>query len=166
VNRRGLFLAILFSLITYIVGKYTSLRYTRFLWEANMKDVYYSLKDKGVLYPRVYMAQRDLESNYGKSKIYRENNNGWGLKVPKYRKTYAIGENHGHAVYASIGASALDYIERQNYWKPIFERNYYEITCEDDYLTFLLRTGYAEDPKYVDKLRVIIKKRYNFLPDK
>lgn len=123
-----------------------------------LKEIYKALERLGVKYPRVFLAQYILESNYGKSRIYRENNNGWGLKVPKYRETTAVGENLGHAKFESIGDAALDYIKRQDYWIPIFERNYFKIESEQDYLCFLEKTGYAEDPNYTNKLRNIIKR--------
>jgi uncharacterized FlgJ-related protein len=129
--------------------------------------LYFRLQEVGILYPRVWIAQAILESKRGKSIIGRENNNWWGLKRPKYRETTAIGENRGHAVFPTVGAAAVDYIYRQNYWKEIFERRYYPIESEDDYIAMLVKDGmaFAEDPEYESKLRLIISRDLSFLPN-
>ena len=132
---------------------------------ANTIDYAIALKMKGVMYPRVVLAQRVLESGNGTSAIYKENKNPYGLKLPKYRDTYAIGENKGHAVFNSFSDAVNDYVERQDYWVPIFEKNHYTIDCEDDYIEFLVKTGYAEDPKYADKIRAIIERDFWYLPN-
>jgi uncharacterized FlgJ-related protein len=129
--------------------------------------LYFRLQELGVLYPRVFIAQSILESKVGKSTIGKENSNWWGLKRPKYRQTTAIGENRGHAVFSTVGAAAIDYVYRQDYWRQVFEKRYYPIESEDDYIAMLTKEGmaFAEDPDYENKLRLIIERDLNFLPN-
>ncbi len=44
------------------------------------------------------------------SNIYRKNHNLFGMKLPKVRRTTAVGENLNHATYVNNINSALDFI--------------------------------------------------------
>lgn len=135
------------------------------MYRASMYKAFIRLKNLGVKYPRVFLAQRYLESAGGTSKIAKENLNLVGMKLPRYRYSPAIGEQNGHAKYESAGDYIYDYVLRQDYWWPIFQKNHYEIESEQDYLEFLRLTGYAEDPAYQVKIRLLIEERYGFLPN-
>lgn len=54
-------------------------------------------------------AQAAHETGNFTSDIFKENNNLFGMKLARVRKTTAIGENRGHAVYKSIEDSIADY---------------------------------------------------------
>ena len=54
-------------------------------------------------------AQAAHETGNFTSDIFKENNNLFGMKLARVRKTTAIGENRGHAVYASIEDCIKDY---------------------------------------------------------
>ena len=54
-------------------------------------------------------AQAAHESANFTSKIFRQNNNPFGMKLPETRFTYATGENLGHAVYDDLEAAVYDY---------------------------------------------------------
>lgn len=57
---------------------------------------------------RYLVAQAAHETSNFTSKIFRENNNLFGMKFPKVRKTTAIGERYGHAIYNSLKESVED----------------------------------------------------------
>lgn len=98
-------------------------------------------------------AQAYHETGDFKSKIYRENHNLFGMKLAKKRYTTAIGVNREHAVYKSEIDSIIDFFERQK----DFNLKY---TTRSNYYNFLIRTKYAEDTKYINKLENI----YNKIP--
>ncbi len=100
----------------------------------------------------IIVAQAMLETGLFMSSIFYENNNLFGMKLPKVRETTAIGENRGHAVYSDWVNSVDDYI----LWYKYVTRNKVYI----DYLQFLSDIGYAEDPEYLIKL-LILKNSYN-----
>lgn len=58
---------------------------------------------------RMIFAQAAHETGNFTSDIFKENNNLFGMKMPRVRKTTAIGENRGHAVYKSVEDSVKDY---------------------------------------------------------
>lgn len=58
---------------------------------------------------RMIFAQAAHETGNFTSDIFKENNNLFGMKLARVRKTTAIGENRGHAVYKSIEDSIADY---------------------------------------------------------
>ena len=58
---------------------------------------------------KMITAQAGFETGNFTSAIFRENNNLFGMKLPKVRKTTAIGENRGHAVYKSLDDCIKDY---------------------------------------------------------
>lgn len=69
-----------------------------------------------------YTAQRIVsqaahETANFTSQIFRENNNPFGMKLPEQRRTYATGENRGHAVFASIADAVRDYWLYWQYWR-------------------------------------------------
>ena len=59
-------------------------------------------------HPYIVYAQAMIESNNFQSKIYRENNNMFGMKMPERRATLAIGINKGHAVYRNWRECVID----------------------------------------------------------
>jgi hypothetical protein len=58
-------------------------------------------------------AQSAFETGNFSSVIFKEQNNLFGMKLPKIRKTVADGEARGHAVYNSVEDSVTDY---RLYW--------------------------------------------------
>lgn len=54
-------------------------------------------------------AQAAHETANFQSTLFKENNNLFGMKLPKERNTFATGERYGHAVFESIGDSVLDF---------------------------------------------------------
>jgi hypothetical protein len=106
----------------------------------NLARLIYTLK---IAHPDIVMAQAIIESGNFKSKIFKENNNLFGMKMPEYRKTTAIGINRGHAVYRNWRESVIDYALWQG------KRARYSTT--NQYLRRL--RSYAADPNYITKIK-------------
>lgn len=108
----------------------------------------------GIQRPRVAVAQICLETNWLKSRIYKENNNLFGMKVSS--RNWEIGENLGHAKYASTAHSLLDYRD----WQKQMSRGRI-FKSDEEYLYFLEHLPgerrYATDPDYIRKLKIILK---------
>jgi hypothetical protein len=106
----------------------------------NLARLIYNLK---IAHPDIVMAQAIIESGNFKSNIFKENNNLFGMKMPEYRKTTAIGTNRGHAVYRNWRESVIDYALWQG------KRARYSTT--NQYLRRL--RSYAADPNYISKIK-------------
>ncbi len=57
---------------------------------------------------QIYNHARRESGNF-KSKVFRENNNAFGMRLPRRRTTTAIGRNRGYAVYTNWYDSIYDY---------------------------------------------------------
>lgn len=105
----------------------------------------------GIEHPEVVMAQARLESGHFTSSVFKENNNLFGMRLPRQRETEAVGEKNGYALYKDWKASVRDYKLWQD--KMIKHTN----GKESSYLSYLGRR-YAEDEQYVHHLKVLIKR--------
>ena len=103
-----------------------------------------------IKFPHIVLAQAELESGHFKSPIFKENHNLFGFKEAKIRPTTNKGENKGHAVYYNWRDCVVDYAL---YSAPYLN----DIKSEREYLEYL-KQNYAEDPKYIEKLIVILRK--------
>jgi hypothetical protein len=74
---------------------------------------------------------------------FKENNNLFGMKMPEYRKTTAIGINRGHAVYSSWRESVIDY--------ALWQGKRARYSTKNQYLRRL--KSYAADPNYITKIK-------------
>jgi uncharacterized FlgJ-related protein len=98
----------------------------------------------GIANPEIVYKQAILETGNFKSRLFKEDNNLFGMKYPRNRPTTAIGVNdNGSAIYYSWEHSILDYM--------IWQNKYYK---SGDYYKFLKRV-YAEDSVYVRKLKAV-----------
>jgi len=68
------------------------------------------------LYPEIVYAQARLETGDFISNIFKENNNCFGMKLPKHRPTLAIGLNRHSAVYINWLDSVKDLRMWQDYY--------------------------------------------------
>lgn len=102
-----------------------------------------------VKFPHIVLAQARLESDNYSSFVFKNNNNMFGMKHPVVRVTTSLGKCVGYASYNSWRESVLDYALYISKFIP-------DISSEKDYYDFLKRY-YAEDPNYVDKLKVMIE---------
>lgn len=114
-------------------------QYHLFSKENMMRLIY----DLNIAHPDIVIAQAIIESGNFKSNIFKENNNLFGMKMPKYRKTTAIGINRGHAVYKNWRESVIDYALWQG------ERAKY--STANQYLRRL--KSYATDANYISKIK-------------
>ncbi len=106
------------------------------------------LKELNVKFPYIALAQARLETGNFSSKVFRENNNLFGMREAKQRITTAKGTENNHAYYHSWHESVLDY--------AFYQCRYLSgIQTEAQYLDYL-RQSYAEDPNYVNRLVTII----------
>lgn len=103
-----------------------------------------------IRFPHIVYAQAQLETGEFKSKIFKENNNLFGMKVATRRPTTNKGEDNGHAFYVNWKESVVDY--------AFYSAQYLShIKSESEYFEYLSQS-YAEDAQYVTKLRQIISK--------
>jgi uncharacterized FlgJ-related protein len=106
------------------------------------------LKELNVKFPYIVLAQSKLETGNFTSKIFRENNNLFGMREAKQRITTAQGTENNHAYYHSWQESILDY--------AFYQCRYLSgINTEEQYFNYL-KQSYAEDPSYVNRLQTII----------
>lgn len=106
------------------------------------------IKNLNIRYPNVVKAQIVLESGFMLSTRAIRDNNLTGMKVAKTRPTTAINKS-GHAIYNSIEDCIIDYALWQS-------QNAFRCKTEQDYVELLGRI-YAEDPKYIEKLKKILQ---------
>lgn len=89
-------------------------------------------------------AQALLESAKFTSNVFKENNNPFGLKQPKVRKTTATGSNRGHATFNSVSEAITDYFLRQTNFRVTYQN-------DEQYINDTFNSKYAEDQKYKTK---------------
>lgn len=92
-----------------------------------------------VQHPHIVYAQAILETGNFTSKVCKENNNLFGLYDSRNKKYYAF--NH----WSESIIAYINYIQ-------------YKYSPPKDYYKFLQDIGYAEDPNYVTKLRIIVER--------
>ena len=100
-----------------------------------------------IKFPHIVYAQAQLETGEFKSKIFKENNNLFGLKQATRRPTTSKGTENGHAYFDEWKESVVDYA----FYQAAYLK---EIRSESEYLEYL-GANYAEDPNYVSKVKKI-----------
>lgn len=102
-----------------------------------------------IKYPHIVMAQAEIETGYFSSKIFKENNNIFGMKQARQRPTTSLGTDNNHAYFENWKSSVIDY--------ALFQAAYLkDIDSEEEYFQYL-KANYAQDSSYVDKLKEIIE---------
>jgi len=100
-------------------------------------------------FPHIVLAQTILETGHYESKIFKENNNLFGMKEARVRLNLAQGTQHGHAYYDNWEESVMDYA----LWYST-----YAYKCKTEKQLYkLLDRQYAEADAYVSSLQHIIK---------
>lgn len=118
-------------------NQFTESRLKEYVLELNLK------------FPHIVIAQAHIETGHFKSKVFKENNNLFGMKEAKQRPTTNKGTENDHAFYNHWHESVVDY--------ALYQAKYLSsIKTENEYLEYL-RQNYAEDPNYISKLKEIIK---------
>jgi uncharacterized FlgJ-related protein len=147
-------LLITMAFAIFVAGAYTSKNLltnnpvvkTEIIYDAT--DPYTETKAKEYLtqlkvrYVNVALAQLKLESGSATSKVFRENNNLFGMKPAEKRPTTALGSKNNHAYYSHWRQSIIDYalwqayvmnadnISDENSWVNYINRHYSEIPGE------------------------------------
>jgi flagellum-specific peptidoglycan hydrolase FlgJ len=97
----------------------------------------------------IVKAQAILESGHFNSDVFRQNNNVFGIRLPKKRETTAIGSKMGYAVYDDICLSIED--------RLLYEKRYLSKFTKEQYYNYLNRV-YAKNKVYSKKLKDIQKR--------
>lgn len=110
-----------------------------------------TLEKNKIKFSHIVLAQAKLESNNFTSSLIKTNNNMFGMKVAATRFTFATNAHDygNYAKYESLTDCILDY----KAWQM---QQAYNITNDEAYFN-LLANIYAEDPKYVEKLKKLIE---------
>ena len=103
-----------------------------------------------VKFPHIVLAQSKLETGYFKSRVFKQNNNLFGMKEARIRVNTAKGTNLNHAYYDSWKESVYDYAFYQS-------RYMHTAKTEAEYFA-ALDASYAEARKYSQSLKTIIKR--------
>ena len=118
--------------------------------EFSTDKMVYLMKELNIKYPHIVYAQSLIETGYFDSKIFKENNNLFGMKQARTRVTTAQGTQYNHAYYDNWRESVYDY--------AFYQCRYLSgLNNEEEYLAYLGRS-YAEDPNYVSKIRGLVKR--------
>ena len=106
-------------------------------------SVYNYILELNIQHPEIVLRQARIESGNFKSRIFLENNNMFGMKIPNKRPNMVSGSNRGYAVYNSWQESIIDYALYQVYSGKNLS--------QEDYIK-MLNNNYAEDVNYLNKL--------------
>jgi len=98
----------------------------------------------------IVYAQAVLETGEFKSRVFKNNNNLFGMKLAYSRPTTALGMELNHAYYSSWKESVLDYA----LWQSSFGRR----LSRDEYLDLISKI-YAEDKSYINKIIKLANER-------
>jgi uncharacterized FlgJ-related protein len=121
----------------------------------SQKEVYEELLRLNVKFPDIVLAQAILESGHFISKIAKQNNNLFGMRMPKVRKTTAIGQKYGYARYHNWKDSVKDY----KLWQEALLKKYPSMT-RSQYKSYIDRI-YSTGKNYISKINLIIQKNKN-----
>lgn len=118
--------------------------------------LYFEILSNEIEHPDIVFAQAILESGYMTSKIFYENNNLFGMRMPRVRSSIALYENKGYAAYDCWDSSIKDYKIFQDF---LFRK---KKKTRDEYFNYLGRI-YAEDSNYVLFVKQIINENEKIL---
>jgi len=121
----------------------------------NQREVYEELIRLDVKFPDIVLAQTILESGNFSSKVAKQNNNLFGMRMPKVRETTAIGQRYGYARYYNWKDSVKDY----KLWQEALLKKYPNMT-RGQYKSYINRV-YSTGKNYISKINLIIQKNKN-----
>jgi flagellum-specific peptidoglycan hydrolase FlgJ len=121
----------------------------------NQREVYEELIRLDVKFPDIVLAQTILESGNYSSKVAKQNNNLFGMRMPKVRETTAIGQRYGYARYYNWKDSVKDY----KLWQEALLKKYPNMT-RGQYKSYINRV-YSTGKNYISKINLIIQKNKN-----
>lgn len=100
-------------------------------------------------FPHIVLAQGILETGRWESKLFKYNNNLFGMREARVRINTAAGTRSNHAYYNSWRESLYDYAFYQC-------RYLSRVKTEDEYFEYLSK-NYAESENYVNAVKSIIE---------
>ena len=121
----------------------------------NKTSVYQEILNLDIKFPDIVLAQAVLESGNFVSKIAKQNNNLFGMRMPKVRETTAVGQRNGYARYYNWKDSVKDY----KLWQDALLKRYPNMT-RGQYKTYINRI-YSTGKNYISKINLIIQKNKN-----
>jgi uncharacterized FlgJ-related protein len=107
------------------------------------------MKEMNIRHIDIAFAQAMLESGALKSKMCREKNNLFGMKVAMRRQTTAINKK-GYAAYTHWTESVKDYKLYQDYVTKNRD-------CTRSEYLYIIAKRYSETPDYVSRLKRVIE---------
>lgn len=108
------------------------------------------LKRLNVKFPYIVMAQSIIETGHFRSKIFKENNNLFGMKQANLRINTANGTQNNHAYYDDWYQSVYDY--------AFYQCRYLGgINTEEEYYLYLGQ-NYAEASDYVEVIKTTVER--------
>lgn len=118
--------------------------------ELNDTLLYQFIVDCNIKHPHIVFAQAKMESNCGKSELFKKSNNLFGMRCAKARPNTYIGEtSSGFAIYNDWKDSVLDY--------ALLQSHYYRNKTEEEYYT-IIENNFAETIGYSEKIKLIANK--------
>lgn len=109
------------------------------------QTLYIALKEYGIANAEIVWYQAMHETGQLTSKLFLVNHNLFGMRLPEFRKTTAIGEHWRHAKFANW----IDAVKDYKLWQ--LSRHITTDLSKADYLRKLAK--YAEDKQYIYKLK-------------
>lgn len=106
------------------------------------------LKDKGIKYQDIVIAQSILESDNFRSRIFKENNNLFGMTKAEHRASTALPSKSKYAKYVNWQSSVDDFL--------LFQLS---IKCDtrEQYIRFI-KNNYSTNKSYLKMIYFRIKK--------
>ena len=105
--------------------------------ELTISNLYREIVRNGILYPEIVLAQAILETGWFRSSLCRDRNNLFGLTNPRTGKYFEFG-----------------------HWTESVRAYYTKVQYKykgGNYLLWLRKIGYAEDPNYVRSVIKVLK---------
>jgi flagellum-specific peptidoglycan hydrolase FlgJ len=112
----------------------------------NKTNLLIEIKKQGILYPHIALSQAIYESGHFKSSIFVKNNNLFGMRLAKSRKTTAIGQRKKYATYNSWSDSVIDY----KLWQDNIPIKY--LKTQESYLYYIQKV-YSITENYIHNLK-------------
>jgi len=106
-------------------------------------------------------AQAGHETGDFKSRIFKENNNCFGMKLARVRKTTATGEKYGHATYTDLKSCIDDFYLYYNGFKYL--KQYASLK---EYIAAIKKRGYfeASEIEYLNGCNHFMKEYFEETP--
>jgi len=101
-----------------------------------------------IKYPKVVLAQAIIESGHFKSKLFKENNNLFGMRHAKQRHCISEGSKNGYAIYNNWKESVIDY--------AFYQKTYLSKLNQDEYIA-AIQKRHCSDKNYTKLINQIIR---------